>query len=54
MEEEVRDILRNAAKDEDVPTGGLGTEISALFAKAGLDSEIPELRGHEIKPPSFE
>jgi antitoxin FitA len=54
MEEEVRDILRNAAKDEDVPTGGLGTEISALFAKAGLDSEISELRGHEIKPPSFE
>jgi len=54
MEEEVRDILRNAAKDEDVPAGGLGTEISALFAKAGLESDIPELRGHEIKPPSFE
>ena len=54
MEEEVRDILRNAAKDEDVPTGGLGTEISALFAKVGLESDIPELRGHEIKPPSFE
>ena len=54
MEEEVRDILRNAAKDEDVPAGGLGTEISALFAKVGLESDIPELRGHEIKPPSFE
>jgi plasmid stability protein len=54
MEEEVRDILRNAAKDEDVPAGGLGTEISALFAKAGLGSDIPELRGHKIKPPSFE
>jgi plasmid stability protein len=54
MEEEVRDILRNAAKDEDVPAAGLGTEISALFAKAGLESDIPELRGHEIKPPSFE
>jgi antitoxin FitA len=54
MEEEVRDILRNAAKDEDVPAGGLGTEISALFAKAGLESDIPELRGHEIKPPSFD
>jgi antitoxin FitA len=54
MEEEVRDILRNAAKDEDVPAGGLGTEISALFAKAGLESDIPELRGYEIKPPSFE
>jgi plasmid stability protein len=54
MEEEVRDILRNAVNAEDVPAGGLGTEISALFAKAGLDSDIPELRGHEIKPASFE
>lgn len=53
MEEEARDILRDAVNGEDVPAGGLGTEISALFAKAGLDSDIPELRGHEIKPPSF-
>jgi plasmid stability protein len=55
MEEEVRDILRNAVRqEEDTPAGGLGSEISALFAKAGLDSDIPELRGHEIKPPSFD
>jgi antitoxin FitA len=54
MEEEVRDILRSAVHEEDVPAGGLGTEISALFAKAGLGSEIPELRGHAIKPVSFE
>lgn len=53
MEEEVRDILRIAVNEED-PSGGLGSEISALFTKAGLDSDIPELRGHEIKPPSFE
>jgi len=54
MEEEVRDILRSAVHEEDVPAGGLGTEISALFARVGLDSEIPELRGHEIKPLSLE
>jgi plasmid stability protein len=54
MEEEVRDILRSAVKEEDVPVGGLGTEISTLFAKAGLDSDIPELRGHKLKLPSFE
>ena len=54
MEEEVRDILRNAVNEPDVPTGGLGTEISSLFAKAGLDFDIPELRGHRIKPASFE
>ncbi|PYX06934.1 MAG: toxin-antitoxin system [Acidobacteria bacterium] len=54
MEEEVRDILRNATNEEDIPAGGLGTEISALFTKVGLESDIPELRGHEIKLPSFE
>jgi plasmid stability protein len=54
MEEEVRDILRNAVVEQDVPAGGLGTEISALFTKIGLDSDIPELRGHQIKPASFE
>lgn len=53
MEEEVRDILRNAVNESDSPAGGLGTEISALFAKAGLASDIPELRGGAIKPPSF-
>lgn len=52
MEEEVRDILRNAV-NEDIPTGGLGSEISRLFAKVGFDSEIPELRGHEVKPATF-
>jgi plasmid stability protein len=54
MEEEVRDILRNAVIEQAVPSGGLGTEISALFAKTGFDSDIPELRGHEIKPAIFE
>lgn len=53
MEEEVRDILRNAVNEPDLPAGGLGTEISALFTKAGLASDIPELRGRAIKPPSF-
>jgi plasmid stability protein len=53
MEEEIRDILRNAANEDNAPAAGLGTEISALFAKVGLDSGIPELRGHELKPPSF-
>lgn len=55
MEEEVRDILRSAVNEEDDgPAGGLGTEISALFAKTGIDFDIPELRGYALKPPSFE
>jgi plasmid stability protein len=54
MEEEVRDILRDAAKEEASPTRGLGTEIASLFKKVGLDADIPELRGQGIKPPSFD
>jgi plasmid stability protein len=53
MEEEVRDILRSAVKEAELPSGGLGTEISSLFAESGLNSDIPELRGYQIKPPSF-
>jgi len=54
MEEEARDILRNAVNDENTPRLGLGTEIASLFTKVGLESDIPELRGHEAKPASFE
>ena len=54
MEQEVRAILRSAVNEPEAPAGGLGTEISALFSKTGLDSEIPELRGHELRPPVFD
>lgn len=54
MEEEVRDILRNAAKEEEASLGGLGTEIASLFTKVGLKSDIAELRGHAVKPASFD
>jgi antitoxin FitA len=54
MEEEVRDILRDAVKEEEVSAGGLGSEIAALFEGAGLAADIPELRGHKILPTSFD
>lgn len=54
MEEEVRDILRSVVNEDDIPAGGLGSEISSLFSKVGLASDIAELRGHEIKPASFD
>lgn len=54
MEEEIRDILRSAAIEEPAVTGGLGKEISGLFSKVGLDSDIPELRGHKVKAFDFE
>lgn len=54
MEEEVREILRSAANENEAPSGGLGSEIAALFSKVGFTSDIPEFRGHEIKPAEFE
>src|ERR1700747_1234336 len=50
MEEEVRDILRNAVAEEVMPSGGLGTDISKLFVKISLAADIAELRGHAITP----
>ena len=54
MEEEVRDILRNAVKDEGRPERGLGTEIAEMFRGIGLDEPIQELRGYPIKPEKFD
>lgn len=55
MEQEVRDILRDAVqKEEKTPAGGLGTAIASHFKKVGLEEDIPELRGYTIKPPTFE
>jgi plasmid stability protein len=53
MEEEVRQILRNAVKDENQPTPRLGSRIAARFAEVGLDGDLPELRGHLAKPLPF-
>ena len=53
VEQEVREILRNAALGEE-PVRRLGTAISSLFAKAGLTSDIPELRGQGIQGASFD
>lgn len=54
MEEEVRDILRNAVNEQDAAAGGLGTEIAALFTKGGLEEDIHELRGYQTKPARFD
>jgi antitoxin FitA len=54
MEEEVRDILRDALKEDDSAGRGLGTEIASLFAKTGLTADIPELHGHSLAPAPFD
>ena len=53
MEEEVRVIPRSAVAEEGIPSGGLGTEISRLFARAGLSEDVPELHGYAITPAEF-
>jgi antitoxin FitA len=54
LEELVRDILRDAAKDTR-PTGGLGSEIAALFRGKGFkEGEIEELRGYPVEPARFD
>jgi antitoxin FitA len=53
MEEEIRHILRNAAKESARPVTKLGTRISARFTDAGLTSDLPELRGQATRPAEF-
>jgi plasmid stability protein len=54
MEEEIRDILRNAVKEEGRPERGLGSAIAARFKGIGLEEDIPELRGFPVKPAIFD
>ena len=54
MEEEVRDILRNAVKNEGKPEKGLGTQIAERFRGIGLTEPIQELRGFTIEPVKFD
>jgi plasmid stability protein len=56
MEEEVRAILRQAVEAEQPKSGGLGTEIAALFKDHGLrdGEEIPEMRGELLQPWKFD
>jgi plasmid stability protein len=49
-EEEVREILRNAVRDEARPSEPLGKRLRSLFRGIGLDEDIPEWRGHSATP----
>lgn len=53
MEEEIRQILRNAAKQPSKPLPKLGTRIAARFARTGLVEDLPELRGQRAQPLDF-
>ena len=53
MEEEVREILRNAAKEDNRPVAKLGSRIAARFFRIGLKADLPELRGQPSQPADF-
>ncbi len=48
--EEIREILRNAVREEGGARAPLGTRLVRRFASIGLDTEIPELRGQPPRP----
>jgi plasmid stability protein len=53
MEEEVRQILRNAAKESNRAQPKLGSRIAARFSKTGLAGDLPELRGDAARSADF-
>ena len=54
MEEEVREILRNAVRNADKPPVKLGSRIAARFTEQGLDVELAELRGTVARAADFD
>ena len=50
MEEEVRQILRQAVNEPVQAGANLGTRIAARFAGSGLLGPLPELGGQAIGP----
>lgn len=54
MEEEVREILRRAVREEEAPPIRLGSRIAARFRDKGLDVELPEMHGTEAQAAHFE
>ena len=53
-EEEIREILRNAVRDEGGARAPLGSRLAARFARVGLAEDIPELRDQPARPADFE
>ena len=55
MEQEMRTILQDAVRDEEVPEYGLGTRIAALFQNIDWgDEEMQRLPRQPIKPATFD
>ena len=50
MEEEVRQILREAVANHGQAPVKLGSVVAARFAGVGLTGELPRLRGRAVVP----
>ena len=53
MEEEVRQILRNAVCQDGQPVARLGSRIATRFAAIGLNEHLPELHQQVTAPVGF-
>ncbi len=53
MEQEVRDILRDAVTAEQDFAAPLGTRLRERFAGVGLNHDFEELRGQKVRPAVF-
>jgi antitoxin FitA len=53
MEEEVRDILRNAIKDDEPASVPLGTRIHSRFARIGLEENLAKIPRRKLRPAIF-
>ena len=54
MEDEVRNILRQAVATEDRSVQKLGSRIAKRFRDTGLAADLPELRGAPVRSATFE
>ena len=54
MEEEIRDILRQALADDGVPPSRLGSRIAARFVGKGFSGDLQELHGQTPRPAELE
>lgn len=53
MEEELRQILRQAVAEQGQAPVKLGSRIAARFAGVGLSGELPQLPGQAAAPMDF-
>jgi len=54
MEDEIRQILRNAVRRDEARVTRLGSRIAARFRKVGLRADLPELPGQPVRRADLE